>query len=113
MNTQTTIRLYGEVQGTIWRPHAECTKDFDVRLVRVPHDSKTRTAYVHGWPMEIACLRDALLHITNDGDFQSCGITYAVLEVTHTRGSRRVSRIWEMRGRGENADCFVAEARHV
>ena len=111
MKTHTTIRLYGEVQGTIWMPAAECTKRFDVRLVRIPRDSNTRTAYAHGWPMEITCLRDALLHITNDGDFQSCGIAFAVLEVTHTRGTRRVSRTWEMRAQGENVDCFVEGVR--
>lgn len=106
MNTTTTIRLYGEVEGTIWMPACECTKTFDVELVRIPRDSRTRTAHSHGWPMEISCLRDALLHLVGDGDFQSCGIVYAVLEVTHTRGNRRASRTWEMRGQGENADCF-------
>ena len=45
--------------------------------------------------MEITCLRDALLHLTNDGDFQSCAITWARLEVSHyfgdeTRGTRTV-----------------------
>lgn len=105
---ETTIRLRGEVAGTIWMPAIECTKDFSVRLVRIPRDAKTRTAYSHGWPMEISTLRDALLHITNDGDFQHCAITYAVLTVTHRKGNRSVSRTWELRGKGENADCFAA-----
>jgi hypothetical protein len=52
MRAQTTIRLYGEVEGTIWMPACECTKSFDVTLVRIPRDSSTHTAYAHGWPME-------------------------------------------------------------
>jgi hypothetical protein len=65
--------------------------------------------------MEITCLRDALLHLTNDGDFQSCSITWAVLEVSHyfgdeTDGTRTVkirTRVWELRGQGQDADCFA------
>jgi len=65
--------------------------------------------------MEITCLRDALLHLTNNGDFQSCGITWAVLEVSHysgdeTRKTRTVkilTRVWDLRGKGPDADCFT------
>lgn len=32
----TTIRLYGEVEGTIWMPPAVCAKSFEIRLVRIP-----------------------------------------------------------------------------
>ncbi len=103
------IRLYGEVVGAIWMPSEECRKDFSVTLERIPRDAKTRTAYSHGWPMEISTLRDALLHITNDGDFQSCSITWAVLEVTIDKGNKRITRVWEMRGKGPNADCFAKE----
>ena len=59
--------------------------------------------------MEISTLRDALLHITNDGDFQSCSIEWAVLEVTIDKGNKRITRVWEMRGKGPNSDCFVKE----
>jgi hypothetical protein len=52
-------------------------------------------------------VRDALLTITNDGDFQSCAISYAVLEVSRRKGSKTITRTWELRGEGENADCFV------
>lgn len=103
------IRLYGEVVGHIWMPHEECRKDFSVTLERIPRNATTRTAYAHGWPMEISTLRDALLHITNDGDFRSCSIEWAVLEVTIDEGNKRITRTWEMRGKGENADCFVKE----
>jgi hypothetical protein len=65
--------------------------------------------------MEITCLRDTLLHLTNDGDFQSCAITWARLEVSHyfggeADGTRTVkirTRVWDLRGVGEDADCFA------
>ncbi len=104
------IRLYGEVSGKIWMPYETCSKSFDVQLERIPRDATTRTAYSHGWPMEISTLRDALLHLTNDGDFRSCSIEWAVLEVTIDTGNKRVTRVWEMRGKGPNEDCFIKEA---
>jgi hypothetical protein len=108
MTHNTTIRMYGELQGTIWMPAAECTKEFDVRLVRIPRNATTRTAHSHGWPWEISELRDALLSLTNDGDFQSCAISWAVIEVTHHKGNKRITRTWDVRGKGDNADCFMA-----
>ena len=110
-----TITLYGEVAGTIWMPAVECTKEFHLELTRIPRHSKTRTyPGIAPRSMEITCLRDALLHLTNDGDFQSCAITWAVLEVSHysgdeTRRTRTVkirTRVWELRGKGQNSDCF-------
>ena len=113
-----TITLYGEVAGTIWMPAVECTKEFRLELNRIPRHSTTRTyPGIAPQSMEITCLRDALLHVTNDGDFQSCGITWAVLEVshhfdevdgTHTVKIRR--RVWELRGQGPDADCFREES---
>ena len=114
---RTTITLYGEVAGHIWMPAVECTKGFRLELTRIPRDSTTRTyPGIAPRSMEITCLRDALLHLTNDGDFQSCAITWAVLEVSHyfgdeARGTRTVktrTRVWELRGAGPNADCFEA-----
>jgi hypothetical protein len=53
-------------------------------LTHIPRNSKTRTyPGIAPRSMEITCLLDALLHLTNDGDFQSCAITLAVLEVCH------------------------------
>lgn len=113
---RTKITLMGELAGTIWLPAVECTKEFHLELVRIPRTSRIRT-YPGIMPrtMEITCLRDALLHLTNDGDFQSCAINWARLEVSHTfgdesRGTRTVkirTRMWEVRGQGENADCFA------
>jgi hypothetical protein len=107
VKTEITIRVYGEISGFIWMPPIECTKEFNVRLERIPRNSTTRTAYSHGWPMEITCLRDALLHVTNDGDFQSCSIDWAFLQVTHKRGNKSVIRTWEIRGTNSDSDCFT------
>ena len=113
---RTKITLYGEIAGTIWMPAVECTKEFHLELVRIPRTSRIRT-YPGIMPrsMEITCLRDALLHVTNDGDFRSCSINWARLEVSHyfgdearcTRTVKVRTRVWELRGQGENADCFA------
>jgi hypothetical protein len=110
--------LYGEVAGTIWMPAVECTKAFHLELIPIPRNSTTRTyPGVAPRSMEITCLRDALLHLTNDGDFQSCTISWARLEISRyfegeTCGSgtiRTRTRVWELRGKGPNADCFIEE----
>ena len=114
MRTKTKITLTGELAGTIWMPAVECTKEFHLELIRIPRTSTIRT-YPGIMPrsMEITCLRDVLLHLISDGDFQSCAINWARLEVSHTfgdetRGTRRVrTRMWHLRGQGENADCFA------
>ncbi len=112
---RTKITLYGEIAGTIWMPAVECSKEFHLQLVRIPRTSTTRTyPGIAPHTMEITCLRDALLHLTNDGDFQSCAINWARLEVSHTfgdeaRGTRTVNvrtRAWELRGQDQNADCY-------
>ena len=112
---RTTITLYGEIAGIIWMPAVECSKEFHLELTRIPRKSNTRTfPGIAPRSMEITCLRDVLLHLTNDGDFQSCSINWATLEVSHyfgdeTRGTRTVkvrTRVWELRGQGQNADCF-------
>jgi hypothetical protein len=111
-----TITLYGEVAGTIWMPAVECTKEFRLELKRIPRNSTTRTyPGIAPRSMEITCLLDALLHVTNDGDFQSCAIIWAVLEISRyfgheAQGTRTVkarTRVWELRGRGQDADCFA------
>ena len=116
---RTKITFYGEIAGNIWMPAVECTKAFHLELNRIPRNSTTRTyPGIAPRSMEITCLRDALLHLTNDGDFQSCAITWARLEVSHyfgdeTDGTRTVkirTRVWELRGQGQDADCF-AEVR--
>ncbi len=113
---RTKITLYGEIAGTIWMPAVECSKEFHLELTRIPRTSSTRTyPGIAPRSMEITCLRDALLHLINDGDFQTCTINWARLEVSHifgdeTCGTRTVkvrTRAWDLRGQGENADCFA------
>jgi hypothetical protein len=112
------ITLYGEVAGKIWMPAVECTKTFHLELSRIPRNSNSRTyPGIAPRSMEITCLRDALLHVTNDGDFRSCAITWAVLEVSHylgdeihgTRTAKIRTRVWALRGEGQDADCFTEE----
>ena len=115
---QTRIKIYGEVSGEIWMPAVRCTKMFELDLIRIARDSSPRTyPGIAPRSMEITSLRDALLHLTNDGDFQSCGIAWGILEVSHssrndTDTSSTVStrtRVWTLRGIGQNADCFCHE----
>jgi hypothetical protein len=115
-NMCTRITLYGQVAGNIWMPAVECTKVFQLELTRIPRNRKTRTyPGIAPRSMEITCLRDALLHVTNDGDFQSCAITWARLEVSHyfgdalhgTHTTNIRTRVWELRGQGPDADCFT------
>ena len=92
------IRIYGELQGPIWWPAgAICTKEFDLCC---DYEDKP-------FRRQIDCLRDALLHITNDGDFQNCEICFAVLEITKQKGLSKIIRERILQGVGENADCFV------
>ena len=96
----TKIRIYGELQGPIWWPAgAICTKEFDLCC---DYEDKP-------FCRQIDCLRDALLHITNDGDFQNCEICFAVLEITKQKGLSRIIRERILQGVGENADCFVED----
>ena len=113
---RTKITLYGEIAGIIWMPAVECSKEFHLELTRIPRKSNTRTfPGIAPRSMEITRLRDALLQITNDGDFQSCALIWARLEVSHTFGDESLgtrtvkvrTRIWELRGQDENSDCFA------
>lgn len=111
---RTKITLYGEVAGITWMPAVECTKAFHLELIRIPRDSSRTYPGIAPRSMQITCLRDALLYLTNDGDFQSCAITYGMVEVSHylggeSRGTRTTkirTRVWELRGKGLDADCF-------
>ena len=84
----TTVMANREVSittglvGRIWRPACICAKDTTVKIGDKP------------WHYDAKTLREALLHITNDGDFQSCVAVNGVLTITHTttRGSSTVKR---------------------
>jgi hypothetical protein len=89
-----------------------------IRARARPYSAHEQHPYLSGHRASldgITCLRDALLHLTNDGDFQSCAINWARLEVSHyfgedtseTQTVKVRTRVWELRGQGENADCFA------
>lgn len=91
------IRICGTLQGPIWWPFgAICQKEFDKHFNYQQEPFK--------YPID--CLRDALLHITNDGDFQNCEISFAVLIVTKQKGHNKIIRERVLQGTGKNSDCF-------
>lgn len=93
----TGFRIYGEKRGFIWMPYAECTKDFDIQFSKEPGPFKVCAE----------TLRDALLHITNDGDFQSCGIDWAVLEIERRKEHKTETYSYPLFGNDGNADCYT------
>lgn len=95
------IRITGNKLGPIWMPTTDCTKEFDERFRFCDSEKNIRSLD------EIDCLRDALLKITNDGDFQHCEIELAFLTVTKQKGLSILTRSRILKGVGENADCFV------
>ncbi len=83
-----SITISGELRGNIWMPDCECTKDFTHTFAPKGRHNPFQKEWID--------LREALLDITNDGDFQSCGIDYAYIETTWTETelngrNRRVS----------------------
>ena len=79
-------RISGYLVGTIWMPRVECWKDVNFIFQR-EHTTE---------PFKRVCddLRDAMLQITNDGDFQSCAVAGGILRVINVRqrGQGRVIR---------------------
>ncbi len=112
---EITIRIHGTISGPIWWPVGEeYSKEFDERF---SYDSQP-------FATQIDCLRDALLHITNDGDFQHASIQDAVMEVSHTywrynsglvhdywTKERTTTRYRELVGTGYNSDLFCEEVQ--
>ena len=91
------FRIYGEVKGHIWLPDIECTKEFNVRFSR---EQKP-------FGIQATRLRDALLHITRDGDFQSCAIDWAVLEIRNRREHKEEVFSYPLFGNDGNGDCYA------
>lgn len=108
MASKYKIRIYGEVEGTIWMPATAATKEFDLELEKLPESESLTYPGISPWRMQIHKLRDALLHITNDGDFQSCSISWAQLEITRQQGRRRITKTYDLTGKVDgNSDCYV------
>jgi hypothetical protein len=87
-----TVRIQGDIVGPIWWPSGEeCYKSFDRTFHRGNFGNISRGH-------EVNSLEEMLDKLTNDGDFQNCRIGNAILTVSYHRGSREVSRVWELRG---------------
>ena len=78
---RTEFRIDGYLVGKIWMPATECYKPLDYTFVRKENERRSP------WQDAHETLRDALLQITNDGDFQSCGVADGMLTVTRQDGS--------------------------
>lgn len=81
MKQLESITLSGTLTGKIWMPACYCRKDFKVEF------TPEHRPFSRPWEN----LPDALDHITNDGDFQGCGLVDLWLEATWREGNRRVS----------------------
>lgn len=80
--TDTQFSVQGYVVGTIWMPAQECYKPVSYSFTR---NGDKRNNH--------ATLRDALLAVTNDGDFQSCKMADGVLIARRvTEGATRITR---------------------
>ena len=93
-----SISLSGYLVGPIWWPSEECYKRFDYNLT----DEESR------WS-EPGTLRDHVLAITNDGDFQHCEIADGILEITTYKTNRRRSRIFDLSMFPSIADCIKSD----
>ena len=71
-----SVHLSGMLEGVIWMPSVVCEKEFDITFSTDEKNPWTRywDNYLHHNK-----LRSALLHVTDDGDFQSCSIAYCYL----------------------------------
>ena len=100
-----SFALVGQVQGRIWQG-LECVKEINVRFAK----SEARCTMQD----EYATLRDAVLAVTNDGDFQSCHLspdTQLRVVVSKPNGSR--VRYIPVTMFPAIADCVAAETLYV
>lgn len=81
MKRLESITLSGTLAGKIWWPQDYASKDFSVTF------TPEHRPFSRPWEN----LPDALDHITNDGDFQGCGLVDLWLEATWREGNRRTS----------------------
>lgn len=79
--------ILGMLVGPIWIPACEACKEVVYSFVRKEADK------AHPFVGVRETLREAVLHVTNDRDFQSCELRNAVLKVVASRkkGTRTVS----------------------
>ncbi len=96
MIAHSKITISGFVVGPIWWPVGqECYKPFTYNVTREDESST-----------EPSSLRDHVLAITNDGDFQYCKIADGFLEITIRKPNRSRSRVFELDIFPSIADCL-------
>ena len=99
MTRQTQITINGYVVGEIWQPGCgECYKPFSYDV-----------AWEDRLLSEPGTLRDHVLRITNDGDFQHCRIADGYLEATIYKPNRSRSRIFDLSTFKSVLDCIMED----
>jgi len=98
-----SIKLVGTVQGCIWYPPVECTKEFNY----------TFTEKQGPFSLEWNGLEDALNRITNDGDFQSCKIRDCWIATEYRDGNKKVTIEKELPDCKLTHDYIVPEEERV
>jgi hypothetical protein len=108
MKTIFYYKVYGNITGNIWMPQTKCSKAFSLICERdIVNQNRNPFAY------HFESLRDILLHISNDGDFQSCDINECFLDISYTDGNKTVTKTYDLRESIENSDLFTEELEYI
>lgn len=97
MKTLESITIYADIVGNIWMPMVECRKE--TKTVFTPEQQP----FTHEW----TGLRDALLRITNDGDFRSCLIEWGCMVIRWWDGKYYIERQVDIPNCKLTSDCLV------
>lgn len=86
-----TMSVTGTLRGRIWMPPIESEKEFCLGIIHV--HNKKYTA-----PREFNTLREVILEVTNDGDFQNCDILAdgVLTVVLHKSSNKHVIRNFDL-----------------
>lgn len=98
-NKNYSVKLWGKIQGRIWWPQEICEKDFSVTF------APNHKPFVREW----AGIRDALLHITNDGDFQNAELLELFGEVTYYRNWGKIVKYMKFNQNAEEYKDLLCE----
>ena len=99
-----TASIHGQIQGDIWMPFTTCTKSFSVGERDFNYSDGSRPS-----------LRDMVLHVCNDGDFQSANVSFGYLKLemlikrADGHGFTRKVREFDLRLFPSIADSIVSE----
>ena len=92
-----SITIHAELIGDIWMPDVECTKESTT--VFTPEDRPFTSKWTG--------LRDALLQITNDGDFRSCVINWGIMVIRWWDGKYHIEKTVDIPNCKLTSDCLV------